>query len=357
MRQLKNQDTYTSTDNRTTMKTIYNNTSVTKIDSKRLLLLEGGVIQRINAQILFVVLLLLGMYETTAQQDAQYTQYMYNTISVNPAYAGSRGVFSALGLYRTQWVGLDGAPTTQTVSLNTPLDDEGKLGLGVSFVNDEIGPSEEQYFFVDFSYTIDTSDDAKLSFGLKAGGNLLNVDFTKLGIFEPGDPRFEQNIDQRFSPNIGVGLYWHSDDWYVGLSVPNLLETEHFDKSSSDTSETFLARERINYYLIGGYVFDLSSNLKLKPAILTKYVEGAPLQIDVSANFLINEKFTVGAAYRWSAALSAMAGFQISDNLQIGYAYDFETTKLRRFNSGSHEIFLRFELFNNVSGVYSPRFF
>jgi len=339
------------------MKTIYNNTSVNKIDLTRLLLLEGGVIQRLNISILFLLLLLLGMNEMNAQQDAQYTQYMYNTISVNPAYAGTRGVFSALGLHRTQWVGLDGAPTTQTVSLNTPLDDVGRLGLGVSFVNDEIGPSEEQYLFVDFSYTIDTSEDTKLSFGLKAGGNLLNIDFTKLGIFESGDPRFEQNIDQRFSPNIGVGLYWHNDDWYVGLSIPNLLETEHFDKSSSDTSETFLARERINYYLIGCYAFDMSSNLKLKPAVLTKYVGGAPLQVDLSANLLINEKFTLGAAYRWSAALSAMAGFQITDNLAIGYAYDFETTKLRSFNSGSHEIFLRFELFNNVSGVYSPRFF
>ncbi|MFP2996276.1 type IX secretion system membrane protein PorP/SprF [Spongiivirga sp. MCCC 1A20706] len=339
------------------MKTIYNNTSVNKIVLNRLLLKESGVVQRLNVTILFLLLLLSGINEISAQQDAQYTQYMYNTISVNPAYAGSRGVFSALGLHRSQWVGLDGAPTTQTISLNTPLDDEGKLGLGVSFVNDEIGPSEEQYLFVDFSYSIDTSEDAKLSFGLKAGGNILNVDFTKLGIFEPGDPRFEQNIDQRFSPNIGVGLYWHSDEWYVGLSVPNLLETEHYDKSSSDTSETFLARERVNYYLIGGYVFDLSSSLKLKPAVLTKYVEGAPLQVDLSANLLINEKFTLGAAYRWSAALSAMAGFQITDNLAIGYAYDFETTKLRRFNSGSHEIFLRFELFNNVSGVYSPRFF
>ncbi|NER16280.1 PorP/SprF family type IX secretion system membrane protein [Spongiivirga citrea] len=306
--------------------------------------------------LLLVISLLTCFNSVEAQQDAQYTQYMYNTISVNPAYAGSRGVFSGLLLHRSQWVGLDGAPTTQTLSFNTPLDSEGTLGLGVSVINDEIGPSEEQNLFVDFSYTINTSANTKLSFGLKAGGNILNVDFSKTPTLEPGDPLFEQNIDRRFSPNFGVGLYWHSNDWYVGLSVPNFLETDHYDDNGAN-SDTFLAQERVNYYLIGGYVFDLSPSLKLKPAFLTKYVSGAPLQVDLSANLLINEKLTLGAAYRWSAALSAMAGFQITDGIMIGYAYDFETTRLRRFNSGSHEVFLRVDLFSNASGVYSPRFF
>ena len=289
-----------------------------------------------------------------AQQDAQYTQYMYNTIVVNPAYAGSRQAMSIFALHRTQWVGLEGAPVTNSFSINTPFNDS-KVGLGLSFVNDQIGPSVENNIAVDFSYTIPASEKYKMSFGLKASANLLNVDFTKLD-YQPGNPIFENNIDNEFSPNIGVGFYLHSDNSYIGISAPNLIETKHFDESATGSS-SHIAVEKINYYLIAGYVFDLNPNLKLKPSLQTKYVQGAPLQVDLSANFLINEKFTVGAAYRWSAAMSAMVGFQATNSLFIGYGYDFDTTKLAQYNSGSHEIFLRFELFNAYDKIISPRFF
>ena len=289
-----------------------------------------------------------------AQQDAQYTQYMYNTIVVNPAYAGSRQAMSIFALHRTQWVGLEGAPVTNSFSINTPFNDS-KVGLGLSFVNDQIGPSVENNIAVDFSYTIPASEKYKMSFGLKASANLLNVDFTKLD-YQPGNPIFENNIDNEFSPNIGVGFYLHSDNSYIGISAPNLIETKHFDESATGSS-SHIAVEKINYYLIAGYVFDLNPNLKLKPSLQTKYVQGAPLQVDLSANFLINEKFTVGAAYRWSAAMSAMVGFQATNSLFIGYGYDFDTTELAQYNSGSHEIFLRFELFNAYDKIISPRFF
>ena len=286
-----------------------------------------------------------------AQQDAQYTQYMYNTINVNPAYAGSRGAFSMLGLYRTQWVGLDGAPTTQTFSMHTPFR-ESRVGLGVSFSNDVIGPSTEQYFNIDFSYTIPTSEDAKLAFGIKGVANILNVDFTKLNIFNPGDVNFDNNIDNRFQPNFGLGVYYYTDKYYIGLSAPHILETKHFDEGSTN-----IAKERINYYGIAGYVFDLSSEVKLKPSAIVKYVDGAPLQVDLTGNVLLKERVNLGLAYRWSAALSAMAGFQINEKLMIGYAYDWETTELNQYNSGSHEIFLRFELFETKDKIISPRFF
>lgn len=310
-----------------------------------------------NKYIIIAAIVLLGTFTGSAQQDAQYTQYMYNTISVNPAYAGTSGVFTGVLLYRTQWVGLEGAPTTQTLSFNTPMNNNGKVGLGLSLINDEIGPSEEQYLYADFSYTINTAPNSKLSFGLKAGGHILNIDFTKLAIFESNDPRFQQNVDKRFSPNFGAGIYWHSNKGYLGFSIPSILETEHYDKSSDASAQTFLAQERINYYLIGGYAFDISPSLKFKPTFLTKYVSGAPLQVDLSANFLVNDKLTVGGAYRWSAAISAMAGFQISRGLMVGYAYDYETTRISGLSSGSHELFLRFKLFSNINGVYSPRFF
>lgn len=299
-------------------------------------------------------------YNSYAQQDAQYTQYMYNTISVNPAYAGSRGVMSIAGLHRSQWVGLDGAPRTQTLTLNTPVGISNRVGLGLSVVNDKIGPMDETYFDIDFSYTVPTSEQGKLSFGLKAGGHLLNVDFQQLSQFDINDPSFENNIDNKFSPNIGVGFYYHTNRFYVGLSAPNLLETKHFDESATgDGNSSFIAKERINYYLIAGHVFDLSDNVKFKPALLTKMVSGAPLQVDVSANFLLYEKLTLGAAYRWSAALSAMAAFQVSDAIMLGFAYDRETTQLGRteFNDGSYEVILRFELFKKYNRMLTPRFF
>ncbi|WP_299441744.1 type IX secretion system membrane protein PorP/SprF [uncultured Aquimarina sp.] len=309
-----------------------------------------------------VLLSLAFQHRGYSQQDAQYTQYMYNTISVNPAYAGSRGVMSITGLHRSQWVGLDGAPRTQTLSLNTPFGENNRVGLGLSIVNDEIGPTNETYFDIDFSYTIPTSDRGKLSFGLKAGGHLLNVDFQRLSQFDINDPNFENNIDNKFSPNVGVGIYYHTNKFYFGLSAPNLLETDHFDEESTinnNNSATFIAEERVNYYLIAGHVFDLNDNLKFKPAVLSKLVFGAPLQVDISANFLLYDKLTLGVGYRWSAAVSAMAGFQISDSLMIGFAYDKETTGLGRtqFNDGSYEVLVRFELFRKYNRMLTPRFF
>jgi len=285
-----------------------------------------------------------------AQQDAQYTQYMYNTININPAYAGSRGALSIFALHRDQWVGLDGAPKTNTVSVNTPINNS-NIGIGLSLVNDKIGPTNENQISADISYTIPTSETWKLSFGIKATADIFNIDIDKLNPETAGDPQF-QNFNSDFSPNIGAGVYWHSDNAYIGLSVPNFIETNRYDDN-----DVAIYKDKINYYLMAGYVFDLSYDLKFKPAVLTKMVEGAPLQVDVSANFMFFDKFTVGVAYRWSAALSAMVGFQITDGLYVGYGYDNETTNLRNYNSGSHEIFLRYEIFKNNGKMTTPRFF
>ena len=304
-------------------------------------------------------MLLLGI-SSQAQQDPQYTQYMYNTMSVNPAYAGSRGELSMTALYRSQWLGLEGAPETFNLNLHSPIRNS-KVGYGISVVHDNIGDGTVQETFIDavVSYTLDVAQDAKLSFGLKAGGNILSLDFSKLRNFDQ-EPIPQDNIDNQFSPNFGLGIYYHTDRFYAGLSVPNLLESEYFDNSQRDANDVqFLSTERMNFYFITGYVFDLSYNLKLKPALLTKAVSGAPLQVDLSATFLFNEKFSFGAAYRWDAAFSGLLGFQLSQQLMLGLAYDRETTELggTQFNDGSFEIILRWELIKSFERMVSPRFF
>lgn len=314
-------------------------------------------IKKAIVQVFFLFITIGAIY---GQQDAQFTQYMFNTMSVNPAYAGSRGQLSIASLYRSQWVGLDGAPETFTLNLHSPIH-RSRVGYGISVVHDNIGNGVVQETYLDgvISYTIDVSAFGKLSFGLTVGGSLLNLDFTQLRNFD-NEPIPQDNIENRFSPNFGLGIYYHTDKFYAGLSAPRLVQTEYFDNSQQDSNGVqFLSTERINFYFITGYVFDLNGNTKFKPALLTKAVGGAPLQVDISASFLFSEKFSIGAAYRWDAAISGLFGFQISEQFMLGLAYDRETTELggTQFNDGSFEVFLRFELIKSFRRLVSPRFF
>ncbi|WP_278035440.1 PorP/SprF family type IX secretion system membrane protein [Flavobacterium nitratireducens] len=298
-----------------------------------------------------LIIILLVSLSSYGQQEPQYTQYMYNPTLVNPAYAGSKGYTSVFGLYRTQWVGLDGAPKTANISFNKPIE-ASKIGYGVSVLNDHIGVRDETQISVDLSYTIFLQNDSRLAFGIKSSANLLNIDFNKLNQYNPGEQVLQNNISNKFLPNVGVGLYYYNSNSYFGASIPMLLDTQKYD----DVNKAQI-NQRYHMYLMGGKVFDLSYNLKFKPAFISKVVAGAPLQLDLSTNFMFNEKFVVGAAYRWSASVSALAGFQVTDKLFIGYGYDTETTRLSNYNSGSHELFLQFDLFRKNSRIETPRFF
>ncbi|OED43787.1 hypothetical protein AB832_02380 [Flavobacteriaceae bacterium (ex Bugula neritina AB1)] len=298
------------------------------------------------------LILLLGLISIPSfgQQDAQYTQYMYNTMSINAAYAGQREVLSIVGLHRSQWVGIDGAPQTQTLGIHSPLRNE-RIGIGLSIINDQLGPARETYASGSFSYSILlNSYDTKLSLGINAGFHLLKTDWSK-GKYQNPDIAFNENLNL-FSPIIGAGLYLHSRKWYAGISVPNLITTKHY----SDFQES-LATESLHFFLIGGYVLDLTENTKFKPSFLIKAVFGSPVIADLSANFLLYDKLTLGVAWRWDDSISALAGFQVTKNLYIGYAYDLTTTGLKNYNSGSHEIMLRFELLQKNKRLLSPRFF
>ncbi len=288
-----------------------------------------------------------GLY---GQQDPQFTQYMYNTLSVNPAYAGSRGHLSILGMYRTQWVGLNGAPTSQVLAIDGSVGKN--VGLGLIVSRDELGPSDETFFDLNFSYTIKLDEnDKRLSFGLKGGGRLFNVDFSK-GLFEDPDIAFQNNIENKFFPTVGAGVYYHTGKGYLGFAVPNFFSEEHYDGSVQK-----IATERLHYYLIGGKILRLNPDVLFKPAFFVKWVPGAPIIADVSANFLIKDVLTLGAAYRWDDSFSGLLGIDISEKIHIGYAYDLTTTDLKNYNNGTHEIFLRFELRSLKKRLKSPRFY
>ncbi|MBT8286863.1 MAG: type IX secretion system membrane protein PorP/SprF [Bacteroidia bacterium] len=298
---------------------------------------------------IILILMVIGSFSIQAQQDPQYTQYMYNTMTVNSAYVGSRGHLSVTGLHRSQWVGLDGAPTTQTLSVDSPIGKN--VGLGISVVNDRLGPSDEFYLDANFSYTINISENRRLSFGVRGGGRMMNIDWSR-GSYQDDESIFQQNIDNRILPTVGAGIYLHSDKSYIGLSVPNFLTTEHYDGI-----QNAVASERLHFFLIGGWVFDLNDRTRFMPAFLGKFVSGAPIIADLSANFMFGDVLRLGAAYRWDDAVSGLIGLQISPQLLISYSYDFTTTELRDFNNGSHDILLRFELISREKQLKSPRFF
>ena len=292
---------------------------------------------------------MLSLNDVFAQQDPQYTQYMYNQNVLNPAYAGSKGVLSLGMLARTQWVGVDGAPETLTLSLHAPVGKN--VGLGFSIIHDEIGPAKEDNLYADFSYTIHTSEEGNLAFGLKAGFTFLNV----RDLIGPERDIYDVNLNEplsKASPNFGAGIFYYTQKFYAGLSIPNFLETRHLEKSSTSLST---ASEKMHYFLTTGYVFNLSEDVKLKPSAMVKAVIGAPVSVDLSVNALIDEKFELGLSYRFDDSISAILGINISDDMRIGYAYDYTTTRFGQFNSGSHEIMLLFDF--NRKKLKSPRFF
>jgi len=286
-----------------------------------------------------------------AQQDPGYTQYMYNPLVINSGYTGSTGSLEAVLIHRSQWVGIEGAPETQSFTIHSPLANE-KVGLGFSAVQDKLGPSREIYLDGNFSYTIDLSYSTKLAFGIKAGARILNIDWSKGRFYDQDDALLNQNIDNKFIPQIGAGAYLYGEKWYVGASVPSFIKSDYYDDIAEEVDP-----DRLHFYLIGGYVFDLTDNLKFKPAVLARAVSGAPVEFDVSANFMFMEKFVLGAGYRFDDSVSALAGFQISRDFFIGYAYDFTTSELNKYNNGTHEILLRFQMNKKTSQIKSPRFF
>lgn len=289
--------------------------------------------------------------QAIAQQLPQFTQYMYNTISINPAYAGSRETLSVVGLHRSQWTGFPGGPTTQTLSVHSPLRNN-KIGLGFSFINDELGFENFTYAYADFSYTIKLNEVSKLAFGLKGGFSGFSVD-NELYTANTDDDLIV-NIENRWIPNVGAGVMWLWERGYLGLSAPRLINNDFSPDSP------FEALERVSYYFTGGYVFNMGLNTKFKPSFMLKATNGASLSTDLSANFLFYEKLWLGVAYRFNdtaGALGFMTDFQVFRDWRIGYTYEVPTSEIRPYTDGTHEIIIMFELFNPRRRVTSPRYY
>lgn len=303
--------------------------------------------------IILIVIVVLGLEYSNAQQLPQFTQYMYNTIAINPAYAGSRDALSIVGLNRNQWAGFDGGPQTQTLSVHSPLRNE-QIGLGLSLINDKSGYENFTYVYADFSYTIKASDEVDLSFGLKAGMTYYKLAEELYNATEVNqDPYFNEKLN-RWNSNFGAGVLFHSNKWYLGLSIPKLINHD----LNNDTE--YAALERVHYYAIGGYVFNLNDNLKLKPSFMFKHTKGAPISTDLTANFLFHEKFWLGGSYRFNGdqkAVGALVDFQVTDQFRVGYTYEIPTGEIRPYTSGSHEILLMYEFKFLKRKQKSPRYF
>lgn len=299
---------------------------------------------------LLAILIILSLSSTLyAQQDPHYTQYMYNQAVINPAYAGSQEHIAITMLYRNQWTGLDGAPDTFTFSGHSPVGE--KVGLGLSVIADKIGPVKENNIYADFSYKLSLGGNHTLSLGLKGGLTLHDISLADVTVIDPNDPLFSQNVNST-TPNVGAGLFFYSDKYYFGLSVPNFLNSVHLDESGV----TF-GSETQHYFVTGGYVFQLSESTKFKPSFMVKSAFSAPTSFDLNANFLFFDKFEIGGSYRLEDSFSGMVNFAFTPNIKLGYAYDRIMSDLDVVTNSSHEVFLQFNLDFPRKVSRSPRFF
>ena len=299
------------------------------------------------------LLLTFGMLsEVSAQQDPHYTQYMYNMSVMNPAYAGSKDNLSLGLLHREQWIELEDAPVTSTFFGHSPVGKN--VGLGLSFISDRLGPVEENNIYGDFSYTLKLGGDHKLALGLKAGLTLHNVDYlTRINPTLPqqGDGAFAENVSNSYF-NFGTGAFYYTNKYYLGLSVPNMLKATHLDYKGRS-----YGNESSHYFLTGGYVFDVSQNVKFKPFFMAKSSFEAPASLDVSTNFMFKDKFEIGATYRIEDSFGAMVNYAVTPSLKIGYAYDHIVSDLKVTTPSSHEIILLYNVNFNKKVSRSPRYF
>lgn len=304
-----------------------------------------------NVKLKFLVCVVVTFLVTKAQaqQEPHFAQYFDNTLYVNPAYAGSKGVMNAMLLHREQWVGINGRPRSTTLSLQSPLPYE-SVGLGLTAVNDVIGPLNQTMIYGDFSYSLRFANDSKLAFGLKAGVNMINIGTSTLSTTQEGDPSFLQSVSNKVNPNFGFGIYYHSDRWFIGASTPKIIESSY---STIDRGTI----ERRHYFGIAGFVMDVNPMWKLRPTTQFKYTMGAPYSIDASLAAIYDDRFYLGGMYRLDAAFGLFIQYQINSQFKFGFATEFGTQAIANYNTGTFEAMISYDFLYKKSGIRSPRYF
>jgi type IX secretion system PorP/SprF family membrane protein len=302
---------------------------------------------------LFSAMLFLSKTETYAQFGPAFTQYMFNEAFINPAYTGSQDALSVNGSYRNQWVGIDGAPVTETFVAHSPAFHK-KIGIGITALNENIGVLKTTAGYLNFSYRL-MMRKSTLSFGLLGGVQSVREDFSKISTIAPEDQQFLYNSPKVISPNFGFGVYYYTTKLYAGISVPRFIQT----RLSTDSSKVINAinPDNFTYYLALGYVFSSNENVVWKPSLMTKVIQGAPIQADIALTALLKKILWVGASYRTNKTLSGIVGFQFTPQFKLTYSYDYTLSDLQKYNSGSHELQLSYIFSFNKEKVVTPRLF
>lgn len=307
----------------------------------------------LNKSILVAIVLLSSIWSASAQQDPMFTQYMHNAVTINPAYAGSRGTLNFVAMDRQQWVGMEGAPKTLTISVNSPFTGY-HVGVGLSVIHDEIGPTKQTGIYADYSYHLKITEKTKLAFGLKGGMNFYDINLLNLRGAQNDDHLMLDGVRKLYLPNFGVGGYLYSDRYYVGFSIPKILQN---DLSDDNSTSQYANKEERHIFLTGGIVLDISENIKFKPSTTLRMVSGSPVSAELSAAVLLQDRLWIGAMYRFEDALGALIKFDLTKQLSIGYSYDMSQSDLRPFNQGTHEIYVSYDVAFKNRKILSPRYF
>lgn len=313
------------------------------------------MINNVNAKrmkIKLVFLFLLGIVgSVSAQQDPMFTQYMHNPVSINPAYAGSSGTLNFTAMHRQQWVGIDGAPKTLTLSINSPFLGY-NVGVGFNLIHDQLGPVKQTGLYLDYSYKLKVTEKVKLAFGMKGGFNMYDINLQELIREDNEDDVIMFGASKMFLPNFGVGTYLYSDRFYLGLSIPKMLQN-----SLSDNSNTLQNKEERHYFFTGGIVLDVSENIRFKPSFTLRMVNGAPLSSEFSGAILLHDRLWLGGMYRLGDSVGAMVRFNVTNQFSLGYSYDMTQSRLRNDNQGTHEVYVSYDIAFRNKKILSPRFF
>lgn len=307
----------------------------------------------LGKSILFMALFLCIGWNASAQQDPMFTMYMHNPVAINPAYAGSRGTLNMVAMHRQQWVGLDGAPKTLTLSVNSPFIGY-NVGIGLSLIHDEIGPVKQTGIYADYSYHLKISSGTKLAFGLKGGVNMYDVNLLNLLGSQNDDHLVLYGARKMFLPNFGIGSYLYSDRFYVGFSIPKMLQNSLSDNKNT---LTYVNREERHLFITGGFVVDLAENIKLKPSTTIRAVTGSPVSAEFTGSLLLHDRLWLGAMYRLGDSFGGLVKFDLTNQLSIGYSYDLTQSALRAYNQGTHEVFISYDVIFKNKKILSPRYF